>query len=765
MTEKEYFSEINRIRAKIKESNIESVENELDDFFDYKPVRLLWYVAKVEYLFEIGQTMAAFELLQTQSHFMYSYPGMEEFWEIRTKIYERLNNQEEVRRCRYYLNKMQNKVLSEEMGLVNNAIKSFLNDESSENLVNLCWSYHITNNLVMSFLLMLEMEEREISIDSRLTWLYGLPNYGYLKEKVTSNEKEVFIFVADNQIGIEADILNSILGKRFGHKVFVVQEPVMIDVEVVVNLQDTLRISLENAIMYGDTCIIPPVRIFLEGKDQGDNREYIIDYICREETKNDLAVVLTSGNMFDSLRNCPKIRNRIERLSPPMENYFAEVLDFGWTGDYLSYVSEIYQCNVREDMNYPSSCDFSIIIPTRNYGNCLEHTLLTCLDQDYDGEYEIILSDNSTEGNTHIYDIYTKINSSKIRYVRTPRNLPLSKSFEFAFLKARGKFLFSIGADDAVLPWALRTLKAVMQQYPDDLVIQWERGFYAWPGFNGTQENQFTIPNKYIKGNYGAYYMERNMYIRQIYTKPELMYNLPNMYLNSGMKRENMKYMYERTGGMWDGCNQDLYMGILNVAIHPRILNIQYPITIAGMSNTSLGYVTGVNKKVNQESEKIAKSSWMGDNVGIYNMTSLENTVPVISVDTAWLYLCILRIYSKNILSSEVILEGFRFEKMFQECFERCSYSDEKLDIYIRHGMHAAKSLGDKYENWFIENIYNQLTKPVYIKKKEPEKLGDIKAYEESYREEIGFGTLDASKYEVTNIKEACELFQKLVAL
>lgn len=51
--------------------------------------------------------------------------------------------------------------------------------------------------------------------------------------------------------------------------------------------------------------------------------------------------------------------------------------------------------------------------------------------------------------------------------------------------KAKEEFIFSIGSDDAVLPWALKVLDDVRRQYPQEEVIQWEQGFYAWLGLNG----------------------------------------------------------------------------------------------------------------------------------------------------------------------------------------------------------------------------------------------------------------------------------------
>lgn len=61
------------------------------------------------------------------------------------------------------------------------------------------------------------------------------------------------------------------------------------------------------------------------------------------------------------------------------------------------------------------------------------------------------------------------------------------------------------------------------------------------------------------------------------------------LYINSGFKRSYMKTLLEKTGRLWDGICQDIYMSIVNILINDHILNIRYPLTIAGMTGRSIG--------------------------------------------------------------------------------------------------------------------------------------------------------------------------------
>jgi glycosyltransferase involved in cell wall biosynthesis len=191
-------------------------------------------------------------------------------------------------------------------------------------------------------------------------------------------------------------------------------------------------------------------------------------------------------------------------------------LALSWYGDYLSYISKIYGQDCHAMVDESPSKRFSIVIPARNSSDTLRYTLQTCLEQRYTGDYEIIVSDNSTGHNAAVYELCQELNNPRIVYLKTPRDLPLAKSFEYAYLHAKGEYIFAIGSDDGLLPWALEILDGIAQQYPDEEIIQWTRAFYAWSGFNGGQQHQFIIPRKYKKGEIPMGYREALDYIDMI---------------------------------------------------------------------------------------------------------------------------------------------------------------------------------------------------------------------------------------------------------
>ena len=104
-----------------------------------------------------------------------------------------------------------------------------------------------------------------------------------------------------------------------------------------------------------------------------------------------------------------------------------------------------------------------------------------------------------------------------------------------------------IGADDAVLPWGLRALDEVLQHTEAD-VIKWDRGQYIWPGYGKGLDDLLTMPGGYQKEIYNLYEIPNIDYWSQVMTNYQCMYNLPNLYLNSGFRRRYLNAPGGRQG-------------------------------------------------------------------------------------------------------------------------------------------------------------------------------------------------------------------------
>lgn len=121
---------------------------------------------------------------------------------------------------------------------------------------------------------------------------------------------------------------------------------------------------------------------------------------------------------------------------------------------------------------------FSIVIPTRNRAATLKWTLRTCLDSDHP-HFEVVVSDNDSSDDTAA--VVAAFDDSRIRYVKTPTYLSMSRNFENGLKHASGEFLIFIGDDDGILPFGLRALGALFEKHPDLDVIDWALTSFLWP--------------------------------------------------------------------------------------------------------------------------------------------------------------------------------------------------------------------------------------------------------------------------------------------
>lgn len=384
---------------------------------------------------------------------------------------------------------------------------------------------------------------------------------------------------------------------------------------------------------------------------------------------------------------------------------------------------------------------------------------MTCLNIEYRGSYEIVISDNSSDFNRDVYNLVREFNDEKIKYYKTPRNLQLAKSFEFACLNAKGEFIIPLGSDDGIMPYTLTEINKIMEKYPEEDIIQWERGFYAWPGFNDGQQNEFVIPRKYNKLKYETEYVSTEYLMALILNEPSMMYSLPLMYVNSGFRRRYLKRILERTGRLWDGICQDLYMGIVNITINKRILMVKYPMTIAGMSSTSIGCLSNKANRTVEQGNTDSKEIVCTSNIGGYVTSCTERLIPQLRSDVSSLYLSILRLVARGVIPQTFLTELFDFKKWFIEIIGTIKKEDVYYDKYIHYIRHVVKSHNEDFQKWFEEKVW-----PILIRQSVMETSGkeNLRSYDVGVNA-YGGVILDASEYCVENILDAVELLKDMI--
>ena len=135
MTEKEYFAQIREIRRHISAGRLECAEEQLTKMHAYKPVRLLWFVAKAEYvLAKEGDPSAALRVLDGERYlekkffFGKDYPGLKACMKFRIDTFRQMGRERDAIREEYCYQRACGKRGSRLEEALANALEAFADD-------------------------------------------------------------------------------------------------------------------------------------------------------------------------------------------------------------------------------------------------------------------------------------------------------------------------------------------------------------------------------------------------------------------------------------------------------------------------------------------------------------------------------------------------------------------------------------------------------------------------------------------------------------
>jgi glycosyltransferase involved in cell wall biosynthesis len=97
----------------------------------------------------------------------------------------------------------------------------------------------------------------------------------------------------------------------------------------------------------------------------------------------------------------------------------------------------------------------TVIVPTRERCDVLQHCLQTLTMQDYQ-HLEILVSDNFSADATK--EVVASAGDPRIRYINTGRRLSMSHNWEFALSHVRDGWVTFIGDDDGLPPGAIASV-------------------------------------------------------------------------------------------------------------------------------------------------------------------------------------------------------------------------------------------------------------------------------------------------------------------
>lgn len=728
----QYYSMLNQLEENMRNMDFEMVETFLEELFAVKPVRLKWYLVKAKLMLKEGNEIDEIvDFLSNKCDPWYDYEGVDEYFQLLCTLFELKGDWVESKRYRYQFNKLQevlhgvrgkNTVIDEELVSLVAKMRSEA-DIQEQDILALAEIYYIKGNIYLYLLWMVVaervFEEGKVKIRD---WILQRFNAGYYYERLTDDKEEIFAIMVTSKRDSEDCLLAAKGLKLLGKKVILLEEP--IEWEKSSGIQEAI---LDSTQTIREVEGIYRVNIYYvdENKARKNTRLQVLEYVAKNCSKEDLITVLGSGYLVDQIAMEKEAKPRFERITQAEADYMEENMAVGRYGDYLGYIANIYKTSkerIQEELYRKASCRFSIIIPCRNAGDTLYYTLKTCLNQEFDGSYEIVVSDNSDMSwgmDTPTYRMCQEFHDDRIKYYRTPRNLSLMKNFEYGYLKAKGEFLLSMGADDGILPWALKELDGIISEYPHIPVWLWHEVFYKWSGVDenvmkGAGKAELIVSSDYKKGSPKLLQYPTKDIFEKSFSSYGMMYYLPQIYHNSGIRREYLETLYNKTGVLWAGISQDMCMAVTVGNIEDKLLFIDNTLTITGISNASIGANSragNINLQQSDLVKKMKNTFVQGWRVPGY----IERLCPATGAELSGLYACVLYAYAIGVVSDE-ILTALDWRALYERSVKEMNHEDILYDKKIHRLRYAVSLQGKEMLEWFDNQLYNHIMEPRVIK-------------------------------------------------
>lgn len=690
-----YYKMLESIEAQLESLDVHTLNELLQQTFDVKPVRLKWYLLKAQVMLKEGISIGEIrKFLADKCAPWYEYDDVEEYFQLLMVLSEIEGDILESKRYLYQMEKMrgeQNYVsqvtLESEMLSRKVLDSSQIEDKDIDRLLEL---YYIAGENYL-YLLWFVLRNEMFGLKKQpRTWILEKPNVEYFYERLLDEKQEVFaILVAPGE-----EMLGCLLVEKALQKLG--KTPMVID--------------------------------------SYDTVEEALCRVAKESSEDNLITVLGKGWLIDELAMSPTIKPKLERLTEAQYDYMEDCMAVGRYGEYLSYVARIYKTTyveIKQWLYQKPTCRFSIIIPCRNAGEPLIYTLKTCLNQSFQGSYEVLVCDNSDQkwGNdTPTLRMCQELQDDRIRYIRTPRDLTLAKNFEYAYLHANGEFLISMGADDGILEWALEELDAIIEEQRDRPIVIWHEAFYKWADVDehvmeDAGKAVLRVDHPYIKNNARKVLYSAEEAFLKSFNNYAMLYYMPQIYHNSGIRREYMQKIYERCGVLWAGGQQDLYMAVLCSNIEKELCMVENLFTITGISNNSIGANARVGNTDFQQqviSDKYISTRFQGHRVPGY----FERIFPEFGTEVSSLFMAIQCVYALGIIPKERY-EKIDWKEVFQKVISGLSIADILFDKKWHWMRYVISLYGEEMLMWFDDNYFWKRLEPwiIAVKKEDTKSI------------------------------------------
>ncbi len=223
----------------------------------------------------------------------------------------------------------------------------------------------------------------------------------------------------------------------------------------------------------------------------------------------------------------------------------------------------------------------SICIPNYNRANNLFEVLMDCRHQTVQ-PYEIIIQDDSTDGNEMLKIDHLVKGFPKVKFLRNKVNVGLAKNVNLVIKRATGEHIVIVNNDDRLSPFYIEEIGEFISKYPE---------------FNVYTTNACAIEDSgNVRGDYRIFYQDR-----QIDKVNGIKYLWKKYFINlisvSGATIYKKNYLSKHPFNSEYGNESDLD-NALHILATENIMYVDTPIYYVRMnsSNTSIGLRSSVER-------------------------------------------------------------------------------------------------------------------------------------------------------------------------
>jgi len=158
-------------------------------------------------------------------------------------------------------------------------------------------------------------------------------------------------------------------------------------------------------------------------------------------------------------------------IKPQDQEYLNQIInivetDYYSIWDYNDNYTNLYNLNIY--FTKPQNIDISILIPVYNCEKYIKECLNSCLDQDFTGNYEIIIVDDGSTDNT--VNLIKEYQDNKIKLYLKPHT-GISDTLNYGLSKCNGKYICRMDGDDVMYKNRLILQYKYMLRYPETDIL------------------------------------------------------------------------------------------------------------------------------------------------------------------------------------------------------------------------------------------------------------------------------------------------------